>query len=71
MDVLERYERLFGIKRTAEFERRVDQAAQQAMENMDQMVAAEDRLKQVSLLYVRGLEHLSEASKTYQVAQGS
>ncbi len=66
MDVLERYEQIFGIERTADFEERVTAAAERAIAEFDKLVADEVKLRYITQVYARSLDHIAEHLEAHQ-----
>lgn len=54
------YEDYFRLARNPEFERRVSQAAEQAIQEMDRMVANEVKLRYVTHIFARTLDEIAK-----------
>ncbi|MDH4224139.1 MAG: hypothetical protein OEW12_00645 [Deltaproteobacteria bacterium] len=64
MDILDKYEKIFGIERTQEFERRVSEAAEGAVRELDKLVEDEVKIRYVTHVYAKSLDRLSERLKS-------
>jgi hypothetical protein len=54
------YEDYFRLARNPEFERRVSQAAEQAIQEMDRMVANEVKLRYVTHIFAKTLDEIAK-----------
>ncbi|MDH4121168.1 MAG: hypothetical protein OEV94_05635 [Deltaproteobacteria bacterium] len=60
---IDEYAEIFGVHETEDFEMRVNRAAERAIAELDRLVADEVKLRFVTHVFARSIDHISDVLK--------